>query len=72
MAKWYGTQVAYESIDAMIQIFGARGYCKEYGLEQRFRDIRGFLIADGSNDVLKSLFGREVFGKQVYNEMLSR
>ena len=25
MAKWYGTQVAYESIDAMIQIFGARG-----------------------------------------------
>lgn len=72
MAKWYGTQVAYETIDAMIQIFGARGYCKEYGLEQRLRDIRGFLIADGSNDVLKSLIGREVFGKQVYNEMLAR
>lgn len=72
MSKWYGTHTAYEAIDNVVQIFGARGYCKEYGIEQRLRDVRGLMIADGSNDVMKSLIGREVFGKEIYNQMYGR
>ncbi|MDP7992175.1 acyl-CoA dehydrogenase family protein [Bacillus sp. MHSD_36] len=69
MAKWYGTYSAYEAIDNVMQIFGARGYVKEFGIEQRLRDVRGLMIADGSNDVMKSIIGREVFGKNIYKQM---
>ncbi|MFD2170754.1 acyl-CoA dehydrogenase family protein [Tumebacillus lipolyticus] len=72
MAKWYGTEVAHRAIDHAIQIHGARGYCREYGLEQRLRDTRGLVIADGSNEVMKSLIGRETFGRSIYDSMYGR
>lgn len=72
MAKWYATTTAYKAIDDMIQIHGARGYVKDYGLERKLRDVRGLMIADGSTDVLKSSIGRDMLGKDVYNAMLGR
>ncbi|BDG45605.1 acyl-CoA dehydrogenase family protein [Parageobacillus sp. KH3-4] len=72
MAKWLGTTVAYHAIDDAMQIHGARGYVREYGLEQRLRDVRGLMIADGTTDTLKSLIGRELLGKEIYNHMLGR
>ncbi|MCZ8514906.1 acyl-CoA/acyl-ACP dehydrogenase [Paenibacillus filicis] len=72
MAKWYATTTAYKAIDDMLQIHGARGYIKEYGLEQKLRDVRGLMIADGATDTLKSLIGREILGKDVYDAMLGR
>ncbi|OXM82407.1 acyl-CoA dehydrogenase family protein [Paenibacillus rigui] len=72
MAKWYATTTAYKAIDDMLQIHGARGYLKETGLEQKLRDVRGLMIADGSTDVLKSVIGRELLGKDIYDSMLGR
>ncbi|OZI10950.1 hypothetical protein CEW92_14315 [Bacillaceae bacterium SAS-127] len=72
MAKWFATTTAYQAIDDAIQIHGARGYVREYGLEQRLRDVRGLMIADGSTDTLKSLIGREIMGKDIYDAMLGR
>lgn len=72
MAKWYGTHVAHQAIDNAMQILGARGYSKEYGIEQRLRDARGLMIADGSNEVMKSVIGRELLGKETYNLMYGR
>lgn len=72
MAKWYGTHVAHQAIDNTMQILGARGYSKEYGIEQRLRDARGLMIADGSNEVMKSIIGREMLGKDVYDSMYGR
>jgi cyclohexanecarboxyl-CoA dehydrogenase len=72
MAKWYSTTTAYKAIDDMLQIHGARGYVKDYGLEQKLRDVRGLIIADGSTDVLKSLIGRDIMGKEIYDAMLGR
>ncbi|UYZ14781.1 acyl-CoA/acyl-ACP dehydrogenase [Brevibacillus sp. WF146] len=72
MAKWYSTTTAYKAIDDMLQIHGARGYVKEYGLEQKLRDVRGLMIADGSTDVLKSLIGRDLMGREIYDAMLGR
>ncbi|UOF89320.1 acyl-CoA dehydrogenase family protein [Fodinisporobacter ferrooxydans] len=72
MAKWYSTTVAYEAIDHALQIHGARGYVIDYGLEQRLRDVRGLQIADGSTDTLKSLIGRDLMGKEIYDAMLGR
>ena len=72
MSKWYATQISYEAIDACIQTMGARGYDSSCPLEQRLRDVRGLMIADGSNDTLKSLVGREILGRELYNAMLNR
>ncbi|AUJ25323.1 MULTISPECIES: acyl-CoA dehydrogenase family protein [Virgibacillus] len=72
MAKWFGTTSAYKVIDDALQIHGARGYIKDYGLEQRLRDVRAFLIADGSTEVMKSVLGRELLGKEVYNASYGR
>ncbi|UUZ93584.1 acyl-CoA/acyl-ACP dehydrogenase [Paenibacillus sp. P25] len=72
MAKWYATTSAYKAIDDALQIHGARGYVKQYGLEQKLRDVRGLMIADGSTDTLKSLIGRDLMGKEIYDAMLGR
>jgi alkylation response protein AidB-like acyl-CoA dehydrogenase len=72
MAKWYATTVAYKAIDDALQIHGARGYVKQYGIEQKLRDVRGLMIADGSTDTLKSLIGRDLMGKEIYDAMLGR
>jgi alkylation response protein AidB-like acyl-CoA dehydrogenase len=72
MAKWYATTTAYKAIDDALQIHGARGYVKQYGIEQKLRDVRGLMIADGSTDTLKSLIGRDLMGKDIYDAMLGR
>lgn len=72
MAKWYATTAAYKAIDDALQIHGARGYVKQYGIEQKLRDVRGLMIADGSTDTLKSLIGRDLLGKEIYDAMLGR
>ncbi|MDQ0174861.1 acyl-CoA dehydrogenase family protein [Bacillus chungangensis] len=72
MAKWFGTTSAYQVIDSALQIHGARGYLKDYGLEQRLRDVRAFLIADGTTEVMKSAIGREILGKDIYNASYGR
>lgn len=72
MAKWYATTAAYKAIDDALQIHGARGYVKQYGIEQKLRDVRGLMIADGSTDTLKSLIGRDLMGKDIYDAMLGR
>ncbi|WP_436889230.1 acyl-CoA dehydrogenase family protein [Mammaliicoccus sciuri] len=71
MAKWFGTETSYNAINDCMQIFGARGYCEEYNIENHLKNARGFMIADGSNDTLKSYIGNELIKdylkKEVYN-----
>lgn len=72
MAKWLGTTTAFNAVNAMLQIFGARGYTHQYPLEKRLRDIRGLMIADGATDIMKLLVGREIVGNEPYNHLLGR
>jgi alkylation response protein AidB-like acyl-CoA dehydrogenase len=51
-SKVYCTQAAFEVAHEAVQIFGGYGVSKEYYIEALFRDARGSLIEDGSNDVL--------------------
>jgi alkylation response protein AidB-like acyl-CoA dehydrogenase len=53
IAKLHATESACEIVDDAIQTLGARGWLSEYGLEQTYREVRAFRIADGSSEVLK-------------------
>jgi len=51
-AKVHATQTAFEVASEALQIFGGNGMSLEYPLENRLRDARAMLIADGCNEVL--------------------
>ena len=44
-------------------LHGHYGYSMEVPLEQRWRDVVGFEIGDGTPEVMKGIVAREAFGK---------
>jgi len=51
MAKLTASEAAGRVIDRAVQIFGGRGYMREYGLEKSLRDAVGAPIYSGTNDM---------------------
>jgi cyclohexanecarboxyl-CoA dehydrogenase len=51
MAKWWGPRVAMGAIEAAIRIHGNLGYAAELPLQQRYRDVMAYLIADGTAEI---------------------
>ncbi|MFH1087483.1 MAG: acyl-CoA dehydrogenase family protein [Chloroflexota bacterium] len=49
--------------DRAIQVHGGSGYSGDLPFERIYRDMRGFKITDGTNEVLKHLvIARELLG----------
>lgn len=51
IAKCYANQAVREVCGSALQLFGAYGYSKQYGMEQRLRDAWGWGIAGGTIDI---------------------
>ena len=51
IAKCYANQAVREVCGTALQLFGAYGYSKQYGMEQRLRDAWGWGIAGGTIDI---------------------
>lgn len=73
MVKWYAPKVAAEAVQRCLRFHGHYGYSKALPHQQRLRDILGWQIGDGSEEVMKLLiarsrFGREIFGAPVRHE----
>lgn len=64
MAKWFGPKVAAEAIHACLILHGHYGYTMDSPLEQRWRDVVGFQIGDGTPEIMKGVIAREVFGRE--------
>lgn len=64
MAKWLGPKVAAEAIHACIILHGHYGYSMDLPLEQRWRDVIGLEIGDGTPEVMKGVIAREAFGRE--------
>lgn len=64
MAKWLGPKVAAEAIHACIILHGHYGYSMDLPLEQRWRDIVGLEIGDGTPELMKGIIAREAFGRE--------
>jgi cyclohexanecarboxyl-CoA dehydrogenase len=64
MAKWYGPLMASQAVKDCLLLHGNYGYAREYGLEQRLRDVMAVEIADGTAQIQKIIIARELFGRE--------
>jgi cyclohexanecarboxyl-CoA dehydrogenase len=64
MAKWMGPKVSAEAIHACIILHGHYGYSMDIPLEQRWRDVVGLEIGDGTPEIMKGVVAREAFGRE--------
>jgi cyclohexanecarboxyl-CoA dehydrogenase len=63
MVKWYAPKKAAEAVQRCLRLHGHYGYSKALPHQQRLRDILGWQIGDGSEEVMKLLVAREVAGR---------
>lgn len=61
IAKLYADQIAMEVANEAMSLMGARGYCREYGLEKLVRDSFGARIYEGTPEILALDIARELF-----------
>ena len=63
IAKGFVTEVAIESTNYGIQIFGGHGYIAEHGMEQIVRDVRITALYEGTTGIQAlDLLGRKLYG----------
>jgi alkylation response protein AidB-like acyl-CoA dehydrogenase len=62
VAKLYATETAFEVANKAVQVHGAMGLSREYGLERIFRDARGALIVEGTSQVQRLVIARSLLG----------
>jgi cyclohexanecarboxyl-CoA dehydrogenase len=63
MVKWWAPKVAAESIHSCLLLHGHYGYSKQLPLQQRLRDVIGWQIGDGSEEVMKLIIARALLGR---------
>jgi cyclohexanecarboxyl-CoA dehydrogenase len=63
MAKWWAPKVAAEAIHKCLLFHGHRGFSKALPIEQRLRDVIGWQIGDGSEEVMKLIIARSLFAR---------
>ena len=61
IAKTYPSEVGRTAVNAGLQIYGGYGFCKEFPLEQYYRDIRIMSLYEGTTGIQSlDLLGRKV------------
>ncbi|MDH6679177.1 cyclohexanecarboxyl-CoA dehydrogenase [Rhodococcus sp. LBL1] len=62
MGKWWPPRVAREAIEVSMRVHGNLGYSAEFPLQQRYRDVMGYLVAaDGTAEIQKRIIAKEIF-----------
>ena len=64
MVKWWGPQLARETVHRCLLMHGHYGYTDELPFEQRLRDVIGLEIGDGSAEIMKIVVARELMGRE--------
>jgi alkylation response protein AidB-like acyl-CoA dehydrogenase len=59
--KLFGTRVATEVTNKMLQVHGGYGYMKEYAIERYYRDCRALEIIEGTSQILQFLIAQQVY-----------
>ncbi|HJV27177.1 MAG TPA: cyclohexanecarboxyl-CoA dehydrogenase [Aromatoleum sp.] len=59
MCKWWAPKVACEIIHQCLLTHGHGGYASDYAFGQRYRDVMGLQIGDGTANIMKMIIGRE-------------
>jgi alkylation response protein AidB-like acyl-CoA dehydrogenase len=61
-AKIFASEAAIKIVNDALQVFGARGYSREFPLERMARDVRMFTIGGGTAQVLRTLVASKILG----------
>jgi alkylation response protein AidB-like acyl-CoA dehydrogenase len=61
-AKIFASEVAIRIVNDALQLFGARGYSRDFPLERMARDVRMFTIGGGTAQVLRTLVAGKMLG----------
>jgi alkylation response protein AidB-like acyl-CoA dehydrogenase len=61
MAKVFAAESAYFVVSEAMQIMGGIGFTTKYPVERHFRDIRGGMVAVGTNEIMRLVIQREVY-----------
>ena len=64
MAKYFGISTGVAVIQDCLQMFGANGYLKDNGIEQRLRDVYSFLFTGGTLNIMKLILVRHLLGAE--------
>jgi cyclohexanecarboxyl-CoA dehydrogenase len=65
MCKWWAPVVAKDAIEACLLTHGHYGWSDELPFQQRFRDVFGYQIGDGSAQIQKQVIASRLIGPQV-------
>jgi len=60
MCKWWAPKLAGEIIQQCLLTHGHGGYGSDYPFEQRFRDVLGLQIGDGTAQIMKMVIARQM------------
>jgi butyryl-CoA dehydrogenase len=61
-AKIFAAEAAIRIVNDALQMYGARGYSRDYPLERMARDVRMFTIGGGTAQVLRTLVASKMLG----------
>lgn len=64
VAKCYANEIARDVTGSAVQLMGAYGYSREYGMERRMRDAWGWGIAGGAIDIQKVNIASAMVGRR--------
>lgn len=60
MAKLYASEMAGRVADRAVQVFGGRGYMREFAAERLFRELRVERIWEGTSEVQREIISRQM------------
>ncbi len=63
MAKRFATDTGFRVVNEALQLHGGYGYLADYGVERYLRDVRVHQILEGTNEVMRLIIARDVFGQ---------
>lgn len=64
MVKWFAPKMAAEAIHKCLLFHGHVGYSTALPIQQRLRDVIGWQIGDGSEEIMKLIISRDLFSRK--------
>lgn len=61
IAKLFGSRVAYEATNKLLQVHGGYGYMKDYAIERYYRDCRALEIVDGTSQIQQFFIAHDIY-----------
>ena len=61
MAKWFGVEAAWQTVDDALQIMGGIAYTQKYPIERILRDVRASRFTAGSTEMMALIIQRRAF-----------